>query len=97
MLKEAGICIAIDDVGFGRSCLESLIILEPDIVKVDKRWVNGIAKNNWCVRSLERLLKVAGALGTTVVAEGIENPEDLQVLKTLGVSLGQGYLLGRPA
>lgn len=97
LLKEAGICIAIDDVGFGRSCLESLIILEPDIVKVDKRWVNGIAKNNWCVRSLERLLKVAGALGTNVVAEGIESPDDLKVLKTLGITLGQGYLLGRPA
>ncbi len=95
--KKIGIHIAIDDVGFGRSCLESLIVLEPDIIKIDKRWVNGIFTNPWCVKSLKRLLKVAEALGAKVVAEGIENQGDLDLLKELGVKYGQGYLLGRPS
>lgn len=95
--KKQGILIAIDDVGFGRSCLESLIGLEPDIIKIDKRWVNGIAKNTKSVQSLKRLLKVTEALGAEVVAEGIEVADDLEILKDLGVKYGQGYLLGRPA
>lgn len=94
--KKQGILIAIDDVGFGRSCLESLIGLEPDIIKIDKRWVNGIAKNDKSAVSLKRLLKVTEALGAEVVAEGIEYQEDLDLLKELGVEFGQGYLLGRP-
>ncbi len=96
IFKKSGVLVAIDDVGFGRSCLESLILLEPDIVKIDKRWVYGIAQNHWSARSLKRLLKVTEALGAEVVAEGIELEEDLQVLRELGIRYGQGYLLGRP-
>ncbi len=95
--KRAGVVIAIDDVGFGRSCLESLILLEPDIVKIDKRWVKGISKNEGSARSLKRLLKVTEVLGSEVVAEGIEQKEDLQFLQALGVQYGQGYFWGRPA
>ena len=94
--KDAGILVAIDDVGFGRSCLESLILLEPDVVKIDKKWVNGVSKNKWCLRSLRRVLKVTGALRVEVIAEGIETREDMEVLKSLGVEYGQGYFLGRP-
>ena len=96
-MKESGISIAIDDVGFGRSSLESLILLEPDVVKIDKKWVNGISKMNGLERSLKRLLKIAEALETQVVAEGIETEEDLNALVELGVQHGQGYYLGRPA
>ncbi len=96
-LRSAGMSIAIDDVGFGRSSLESLILLEPDVVKIDKKWVNGIAGNGASERSLRRLQKVAAALGSVLVAEGIETEEDLALLVTLGVPYGQGYYLGRPA
>ncbi len=96
-MKEAGISIAIDDVGFGRSSLESLILLEPDVVKIDKKWVNGISKRSALARSLRRLLKIAEALNAEVVAEGIETEEDLNSLVELGVPYGQGYYLGRPA
>lgn len=96
VLRSTGVEIAIDDVGFGRSCLESLILLEPDIVKIDKKWVNGIAKNAWVERSLTRLLRMTDALGADVVAEGIEAEEDAQALKALGVHYGQGYYFGRP-
>ena len=95
-LKQAGIQIAIDDVGFGHSCLESLIVLEPDIVKIDKKFIDGLGSKGSQVQSLKRLLKVTESLGAKTIAEGIELPEDLAVLKELGVPYGQGYLLGRP-
>ena len=96
-LRRAGVSIAIDDVGFGRSSLESLILLEPDVVKIDKKWVFGISSNEGSVRSLKRLKKIAGVLGSELVAEGIETEEDLDALVSLGVRYGQGYYLGRPA
>ncbi len=96
-LKRSGVLIAVDDVGFGRTSLESLIFLEPHIIKIDKRCVQGIARDSSRIRSLTRLLQVAQALGTDVVAEGIESPEDLDALAGLGVPYGQGFLLGRPA
>ncbi len=95
--KQAGILIAIDDVGFGRSCLESLIVLEPDIVKIDKRFVKGIAEDRFRAQSLKRLLKVTRVLDAEVVAEGIETHEDLRMLQDLGVQYGQGYFLDRPS
>ena len=95
-LKEANILVAIDDVGFGRSCLESLILLEPDIVKIDKRCITGVSKDRTLGRQLKRILKVTESLGTEVVAEGIESNEDLETLKELGVKYGQGYLWGKP-
>jgi diguanylate cyclase (GGDEF)-like protein len=96
-LKEAGFWIAIDDVGFGRSSLESLLLLEPDVVKVDRACVTRVAQDLTRLRALKRLLDVAAALGADVVAEGIESPDDLRMLRKLGVSYGQGFLFGGPA
>ena len=84
-------------MGFGRSSLESLILLEPDVVKIDKKWVNSIASTEGHERSLRRLQKVTNALGSELVAEGIETREDLDALVAIGVRFGQGYYLGRPA
>ena len=95
-LKEAGILVAIDDVGFGRSCLESLVLLEPDVIKIDKKCVMGIARDESRAYALKRILKVANSLGTEVIAEGIETQEDLDLVKQLGVKFGQGFLWGKP-
>lgn len=95
-LKKAGIKVAIDDLGFGRSCLESLILLEPDIVKIDKKCVTGVYREPAALRSLKRLLKMAKSLGAEVIAEGIETQKDLDLLMDLGVKYGQGFLFGKP-
>lgn len=95
-LQAAGVRVAVDDVGFGNSCLEGLILLRPDVMKIDKRVVIGVGGDAASRRILERLLEIAAVLGTEVIAEGIENPEDLAVLRGLGVALGQGYYFGRP-
>jgi EAL domain-containing protein (putative c-di-GMP-specific phosphodiesterase class I) len=70
--------------------------LEPDILKIDKRCVKGVARDKSRARYLKRILKVAEVLDTEVVAEGIESNEDLDVVRGLGVKYGQGYLLDRP-
>ena len=95
-LKKAGHHVAIDDVGFGRSCLENLVHLEPDVIKVDRRCVGDISRRPELRRSFSRFLTMAEALGAEVVAEGIENVPDLEALRDLGASYGQGYLWGRP-
>ncbi|PWU01258.1 MAG: hypothetical protein C5B53_03075 [Candidatus Melainabacteria bacterium] len=96
-LKANGILVAIDDVGFGRSSLESLIILEPDIVKIDRKYVSGIASEPSKARLLKRLVKVVTALGAELIAEGIEQKEELDILLDLGVRYGQGWYWGKPA
>lgn len=95
-LQAAGIHIAIDDVGCGSSCLEGLIMLQPQVIKVDKRLVKGVAADRRMQTTLHRLLRVAAVLGAEVVAEGIETPEDCRALVDSGVRLGQGYLFGMP-
>jgi diguanylate cyclase (GGDEF)-like protein len=96
-LREAGILIAIDDVGFGSSCLESLVLLEPDILKVDKRCVIGIDTEPARVEHLRRYIRIARAVGCQIVAEGIETTGELAVVRSLGIEYGQGYLWGKPA
>jgi EAL domain-containing protein (putative c-di-GMP-specific phosphodiesterase class I) len=95
-LRQAGVRFAIDDLGFGSSSIESLVLLEPDVVKIDRRFVRGIAKRRRQAGALERLLRVATSLGASVVAEGIETREDLKRLRELGVGYGQGFLWGPP-
>ena len=96
-LKKLGVRIAIDDVGFGRSSLESLIVLEPHVIKIDRSFVNGVSSDSVTRRFLERLLRVARSLETHVVAEGIATRHDLRVLRNLGILHGQGFLWDKPS
>jgi diguanylate cyclase (GGDEF)-like protein len=95
-LRALGFRIAVDDVGFGNSCLESLIVLEPDIVKIDRCFVTGVAAQPELARNLERLLRVAKALGAMSVVEGVEQAADAELAMALGADCGQGYLWSRP-
>lgn len=93
-MKDAGVLIALDDVGFGRSSLETLVVLEPDIVKIDRSVVHGVAEDPGRRRILERLLGCLMPLGPQIIAEGVETEADARVVADLGVQFAQGYLLG---
>ena len=95
-LRAAGMMIAIDDVGCGSSCLESLVLLAPDIMKIDKRVVIGIDQDRARVEQLRRYVRIAASLGCTVVAEGIETAHELEIVRDLGIEYGQGYFWGMP-
>ena len=95
-LRDGGLLIAIDDVGYGNSCLESLVLLEPDIIKIDKRCVIGMTHDRTRIDPLRRYVNLARTLGAEVVVEGIEERDDIAILRDLGVEYGQGFLWGRP-
>ncbi|MFN3242783.1 MAG: diguanylate cyclase [Planctomycetota bacterium] len=94
---RVGCQVALDDVGYGRSSIEALIVLEPDTIKIDRRYVHGVADDPAMRRHLERLILAARALDARIIAEGLERGEDRDVLQELGVEFAQGYLFGRPA
>ncbi|MBK8978583.1 MAG: diguanylate cyclase [Planctomycetes bacterium] len=96
-LRRSGVKIAIDDVGFGRSSLESLIVLEPDLIKVDRSFVAGTSTNPAKARNLQRLIHVSQHLTGELIAEGVETERERSLLAELGVRFAQGFLWGRPA
>jgi diguanylate cyclase (GGDEF)-like protein len=96
-LKTSGVRVAIDDFGTGYSSLSTLARLPVDILKIDRSFVSGPASAEPAARMLEGILVLANKLALPVIAEGIEAPEQLELLRSLGCRMGQGYLLGRPA
>lgn len=95
--RAQGYSIAIDDLGAGYAGLKMLAQLEPDYVKLARFLVDGIHLSATRQALVEALVGFCRRLGITVIAEGIERPEELAWLTELGVPLAQGYLLGRPA
>lgn len=96
-LRELGLSIALDDLGEGFSSLRRWIDLAPDYVKIDRHFIDGVAGNPVKQRLVASILEMAASSGSAVIAEGIEQWADLDVLRRLGVSLCQGYLLARPS
>lgn len=95
-LREVGMRIALDDIGFGHSSLEALILLEPEVIKVDRALVSGIHADSAKRRAFESLLRVVGTWNGEVVAEGVESQAELDVLRELSVPYAQGFLFGQP-
>lgn len=88
--------LAVDDAGAGYASLSHVVALHPALVKLDRAWVDGIGQDLVRQALVRGVLGVATATGSAVVAEGIEYASDLEVVQSLGVGMGQGYLLGRP-
>jgi diguanylate cyclase (GGDEF)-like protein len=91
-LRRRGLQIAVQDVGFGRSSLEALILLAPDFVKAERSYVTGVADDMRKAMCMRRLANVASSLKARLMAVGVESPSDFQFLRDLGVQLGQGHL-----
>ena len=94
--RQQGFRIAVDDVGTGYSSLASLADIEPDYLKFDTVFVRGIDRHPTKQELLDALLSFARKMHTQVIAEGIENEQELKTLRALRVPYGQGFLLGRP-
>lgn len=91
-LRAAGLRIAVDDVGTGHGTLDSVLVLHPDVVKIDLTLVQGVSEDVEKERQLERLVQVCRSLGIEMIAEGIETAADRDHLAGMGIQLGQGYL-----
>lgn len=95
--RALGFAIAIDDLGEGFSSLRLWSELQPEYVKVDKHFVQGLADDALKLQFLRAMQSIAETCGTQLVAEGVERESDLRVLRDLGIAFAQGYLIGRPA
>jgi EAL domain-containing protein (putative c-di-GMP-specific phosphodiesterase class I) len=95
-LNALGICVAIDDFGSGHASLGRLKHLPVEILKVDRTFVMGIGSQPKDEGILQALVTLSRGLGLTIVAEGVETPEQLQWLSQAGYAHVQGYLLGMP-
>jgi EAL domain-containing protein (putative c-di-GMP-specific phosphodiesterase class I) len=95
--RERGALIAIDDFGAGFSNLHRAVKIAPDIVKIDMSLVRDVHHDPMLQAVLTGCLRYAELTSTRLIAEGIETEDELACLVDLGIPLGQGYLLGRPA
>jgi diguanylate cyclase (GGDEF)-like protein len=94
--RRAGMRLAADDVGAGNAGLRLLSELHFDVVKIDLSLVQGGASRDPSHAVLRALQELAAQWRASVVAEGVETSEQLAMIRGLGISTGQGYLLGRP-
>jgi diguanylate cyclase (GGDEF)-like protein len=95
--RRAGIRIAVDDVGAGNAGLRLLSQISFDVMKVDLSLVQRGLLGETGLSVLRALSDLAERRGATVVAEGVETPQHLHVVRSLGLHAAQGYLLARPA
>jgi diguanylate cyclase (GGDEF)-like protein len=94
--RSQGYQIAIDDAGAGYSSLQAIAELNPDYIKMDRSLIQGIHVNKTKEYIVETFVSFAQKLNVPIIAEGIEEQEELVKLTRMGVHYGQGYFLGRP-
>jgi diguanylate cyclase (GGDEF)-like protein len=96
-LRARGARLAVDDMGAGYSGLRQITTVQPSYLKLDRSLVSGIDGDDDRAALVSALVGYAEHVGSLLVAEGIESPEELRTLLELGVPLAQGFYLGRPA
>jgi EAL domain-containing protein (putative c-di-GMP-specific phosphodiesterase class I) len=96
-LHELGARLAIDDFGTGYSAFNYLRRFPMDVIKIDRSWVRGVAGGSQDAALVEGIISMAASLDLAVVAEGIEEDEQLAALRALDCAAGQGYLFAKPA
>ena len=95
-LRASGCRIAVDDAGAGYASLRHILRLRPDYIKLDMTLTRGIDHDADRRALASSLLTFAREVSATVIAEGIETAAELDTLRGLGATLGQGYFLARP-
>ncbi|OLT11550.1 diguanylate cyclase [Actinomadura sp. CNU-125] len=95
-LRDLGVRLAIDDFGTGYASLAYLGRLPVDVIKIDPSFVAGLGTDETSTLLTRTIVRLGSDLGLTVVAEGIERPEQLELLREMGCPRGQGFLVARP-
>jgi EAL domain-containing protein (putative c-di-GMP-specific phosphodiesterase class I) len=96
-LRERGLILAIDDAGAGYASLQHVVELNPDIIKIDRSLIHGLAADPARRSVVSSFVLVGREIGALVIAEGVETREDLAAAADLGVDAVQGYLIARPS
>lgn len=95
-LREAGVELALDDVGLGQASYALMLDCAPHYLKVDRYLVAGCGQDLRRRAVLDSVFLLGARLGARMIAEGVETAEELSTLSSLGVELFQGFFLGRP-
>ncbi len=95
-LRDMGVSLAIDDFGTGYSSLAYLSQLPISVIKIDQSFVRSMLSNDNDAVLVHTIVDLAHNLGHTLVAEGIEQPQQLEKLRAVACEFGQGYLFGKP-
>ncbi len=95
-LRSRGVQLMVDDAGAGFSSFRHILDLDPDVIKLDLSLTHEIDTDPLRRALAASLVTFAQEIGATIVAEGIETQAELEALRALGVTHGQGYLLSRP-
>ncbi len=95
-IRELGIKLLVDDFGTGYSSLSQLQRLDMDILKIDRVFTNELDKSSEGKIFFKAIVSMAHALGMTVVAEGVETANQLELLRSLACDEMQGYFISRP-
>jgi EAL domain-containing protein (putative c-di-GMP-specific phosphodiesterase class I) len=96
-LRRVGFGFAVDDAGAGYASFALIAALRPTVIKIDRDIVAGMARDTAKQALVEAFVSFGRRIGARLLAEGIERRADLAACVALGVDLGQGFLLGRPA
>lgn len=94
--REMGFRVALDDLGAGYSGLKLWSEIRPDIVKIDRHFIQGIDEDRTKQQFVHAILKTATALGARVITEGVETEREYATLRKIGVEMVQGYYFCRP-
>ncbi len=94
--RAAGGRLAVDDAGAGFASLRHILLLHPDVIKLDVSLTSGIDADRAKRAMAAALISFATEMGMTMLAEGVETERELEALRGLGVRFGQGFYLGRP-
>jgi diguanylate cyclase (GGDEF)-like protein/PAS domain S-box-containing protein len=95
-LRRIGVRIAVDDFGTGYSSLSHLRLLPIDMLKIDRSFVKEVGVNSDSTAIVGAVIRLAGALGLSCVAEGVEEREQLNWLGSMGCEMAQGYYFAMP-
>ena len=95
-LRALGVHVSIDDFGSGYSSLIYLHRFAVDAIKIDRSFVEGIGADNHAEAICDAVLRLGQALGTRVIAEGVETELQLEFLRRRRCDEVQGYLIGKP-
>lgn len=94
--NKKGFHIAIDDFGTGYNSLQSIVFIQPQVIKVDRSIVRNIHERERQQKLVRIILQYAREIGALLLAEGVETEGELRQLREMSVDLAQGYLFGQP-
>ena len=94
--RSMGFRVALDDLGAGYSGLKLWSEIKPDIVKVDRHFIQGIDEDRTKQQFVRHIIKTATYMGCQVITEGVETEREYSLLRKLGAEMVQGYYFSRP-